>query len=425
MVGSLTQSIPLSGITTNPSGILDGSVFGFGAGYTYAQSVDPGYGYWIKVNQNGLLTLDPYSGGSGPAGGCVPPPASPNGEPQYPIPYTPTYGAQYQSTSLTLTWQALSNVTYKVQYTTDQTFATGAVEYSGLTVPQKAISGLSTPATYYWRVFATNNHGTSVASCIYYFSTGTAPGCGDCCVNAMSALDQLTVTDANGNSQSLFTVNGARTLNLHAKNFSLPPETPSGIFHARFRSGKFIESIPPGKGLTSLPIKIKDARFPITVSWNLKQENAITYWLSSSGNGHDRIPLSGSGSVAVSNTGGNGLVVIAQSVAPSPCEMSKTAIRHESIGEVSSQPLSYVLQQNMPNPFNPTTLINYELPEAGHVVLKVYNMLGQEVATLVDEMEEAGFKTARFDGSNLSSGVYFYRLTAGGFSDMKKMILVK
>ncbi len=86
---------------------------------------------------------------------------------------------------------------------------------------------------------------------------------------------------------------------------------------------------------------------------------------------------------------------------------------------------SYAIEQNYPNPFNPTTLINYALPKAGNVSLKVYDVLGKEVATLVNEYKGMGSYTVEFDGSKLSSGIYIYKLTSDKFTDVKKMILVK
>lgn len=88
-------------------------------------------------------------------------------------------------------------------------------------------------------------------------------------------------------------------------------------------------------------------------------------------------------------------------------------------------PFSYTLAQNYPNPFNPKTVIKYQIPKQTLVSLKVYNLLGQEVVTLVNEKKEPGYYEAEFDGTNLASGLYFYKITAGDFTDVKKMILVK
>jgi hypothetical protein len=91
-------------------------------------------------------------------------------------------------------------------------------------------------------------------------------------------------------------------------------------------------------------------------------------------------------------------------------------------GEV---PLKYELGQNYPNPFNPTTQIEYSLPLTGQVSLKVFNELGQEVATLFDGEQHAGKYVATFDGKGLPSGVYFYRLQSGGGSITQKLVLMK
>ncbi len=88
-------------------------------------------------------------------------------------------------------------------------------------------------------------------------------------------------------------------------------------------------------------------------------------------------------------------------------------------------PNNYELSQNYPNPFNPTTRIDYSIPEKNHVSLKVYNLIGQEVATLVDGIQQAGKYAATFDGKNLASGVYFYRLQTGEYSVTKKLVLLK
>ncbi len=87
--------------------------------------------------------------------------------------------------------------------------------------------------------------------------------------------------------------------------------------------------------------------------------------------------------------------------------------------------LSYKLSQNHPNPFNPTTVINFSIPESGLVTVKVYNALGQEVAELLNEVKTAGSYAVNFNGSNLSSGMYIYKISAGSFSATRKMMLLK
>jgi len=88
-------------------------------------------------------------------------------------------------------------------------------------------------------------------------------------------------------------------------------------------------------------------------------------------------------------------------------------------------PEEFNLSQNYPNPFNPSTTIEYSIPESGFVKLEVYNSIGEELATLVNEYKEAGNYKINFDATDLSSGIYYYRLASNSFTDIKKMILLK
>ena len=88
-------------------------------------------------------------------------------------------------------------------------------------------------------------------------------------------------------------------------------------------------------------------------------------------------------------------------------------------------PANYKLEQNFPNPFNPVTTIQYQLPVDAKVTLKVYDILGAEVTTLVNEVQQAGYKQVRFNASTLASGVYVYRLATGNYISIKKMMVVK
>ncbi len=103
-----------------------------------------------------------------------------------------------------------------------------------------------------------------------------------------------------------------------------------------------------------------------------------------------------------------------------------------SVREDKNFPHKFMLYQNYPNPFNPTTKIKYSIPVPSNlskrealVQLKIYDILGREISTLVNKEQQPGTYEFQFDGSNLPSGVYFYRLQVGSFSDTKKLILLK
>jgi 5-hydroxyisourate hydrolase-like protein (transthyretin family) len=88
-------------------------------------------------------------------------------------------------------------------------------------------------------------------------------------------------------------------------------------------------------------------------------------------------------------------------------------------------PKEFKLEQNFPNPFNPTTKIQYQLPLDAKVTLKVFDILGSELVTLVNEEQEAGYKEIQFNGNNIASGMYIYRLQASNYISTKKMMVVK
>ena len=95
------------------------------------------------------------------------------------------------------------------------------------------------------------------------------------------------------------------------------------------------------------------------------------------------------------------------------------------VEKVTELPTEFSIDQNYPNPFNPVTTINYSIPNTQYTILKIYDITGKEVMTLVNETKPAGRYLVKFDGSNLGSGVYFYKITAGSFSAVKRMFLIK
>jgi photosystem II stability/assembly factor-like uncharacterized protein len=132
---------------------------------------------------------------------------------------------------------------------------------------------------------------------------------------------------------------------------------------------------------------------------------------------HNHIDLpTGDGCVDI-NTG------TVQATRPNICFVTQLVSGEKNI--INNVPDKYSLSQNYPNPFNPTTKIKYDIPKNSYVTLKIYNILGREIKTLVNEQKAPGTYIVDFDASNLPSGTYFFKITSESFSDTKRMILLK
>ncbi len=181
-----------------------------------------------------------------------------------------------------------------------------------------------------------------------------------------------------------------------------------------------------GRLLTSNAVALEGANVFL-----LDGQGAIAGYGMSDGNGMFSISMVSSGSYTLvadkqGYTSSSTSVPVSGSTYSVP--VSDVTLSPESPTSVSlptGTPMSYQLDQNYPNPFNPTTVIQYSLPQASNVTLRVFNILGQEVATLVNAVEPAGTHRAIVDGKGLASGVYIYRLQAGTFTDVKRMVLLK
>ncbi len=202
--------------------------------------------------------------------------------------------------------------------------------------------------------------------------------------------NEIVITDAVGKTQKLlFGEADISSLSF----YELPPIPPSGIFDVRFATGSMFAASKENV------ILISDAEYPVKLSWTY--DKSVKAKLVVDG---DEISMHNRSSFEITKP------------------VSMLILKFESGSFIPNQ---YALEQNYPNPFNPATVINWQLPVGSFVTLKVYDVLGREVATLVDGFKEAGYYEATFDAGNLSSGVYYYKLTAGSFRSVKKAILMR
>jgi len=154
--------------------------------------------------------------------------------------------------------------------------------------------------------------------------------------------------------------------------------------------------------------------------YSTSDSGLVGYWRMDEGTGQTAEDLS-----FYSNTATLGTSANPDASDPTWVQANLLIVNVEDVIKNNSMPTEFSLSQNYPNPFNPATRINYSLPYKSLVQIKLYDVLGNEVATIVNEEKPAGIYEVEFDGGRLSSGVYFYQLSAANFIETKKMILLR
>jgi hypothetical protein len=222
-------------------------------------------------------------------------------------------------------------------------------------------------------------------------------------VSALAAFNELTITDRNGNNQTLFFGPSA---DMRGSDFyAMPPMPPAGAFDARFVSQRMAEVYPENlSGEQTYMINLRDAAYPLTATWTIRDKDMTrAFFLNGT------IAMEKSGSTIIKGLKENGLAVKVVS---------------------GSIPAEFALGQNYPNPFNPTTRMKIAVPQTAAVEVVVYDILGRKVRTLINEERSAGYHMVEWNGLNdqdmpVGTGVYFVRMVSEKFNAVHKIMLMK
>ena len=210
----------------------------------------------------------------------------------------------------------------------------------------------------------------------------------------------VTFTDAKGRAGTLY-VDCGEPSDPEARFFDLPPVPPDGAYDVRYATGSQLASCGSGYA-REFVILISSASYPLRIDWDLNnQPGGATLVVD-----QREIPMRGSGSMGIGDP------------------PSRVGLRLGAAAK-AERPVRFSLGQNYPNPFNPVTTVSFDVGQSSPVTLKIYDLLGREIQTLVDEVRERGSYRVDWDASAFPSGVYTYRLRAGGFVAVKKMLLIR
>jgi hypothetical protein len=213
----------------------------------------------------------------------------------------------------------------------------------------------------------------------------------------LDPLSRLTLTDASGYNQTLYF--GMTGSAVDPRKFEMPPVAPGDVFGARFASQRMVELSSTGES-RHFPIMLSGVTYPLVLSWRARDESAS---LNLDGR---ELPLRGEGTARLLR----------------PIEKLALALSPPALSVVPGETR---LEQNYPNPFNPSTTIPFVINQSSFVTLKVYDVLGREIATLVHEPKLPGRYSVEWNPAGAPTGLYYYRLTAGTFTQSKTTALVR
>ncbi|TAK54692.1 MAG: T9SS type A sorting domain-containing protein [Bacteroidetes bacterium] len=221
----------------------------------------------------------------------------------------------------------------------------------------------------------------------------------------LAQFNSLTI-EGKDYAQTLYF--GKETEGINLASFEMPPVSPEGAMDARFTSGRILETYPADiQTPRKYPISVKGSDGPVTLKWNIV--SADKQFTVTQGTGKNATALAGRGETKLNKT---------------------PELLYLGVVNGNEKPREFSMSQNYPNPFNPTTQFMVSLPQTARLEVAVFNVLGQKIATLVNETREAGsypisWNSTTDAGVSASSGVYFVKMLAGDFTSVKKIVLMK
>jgi hypothetical protein len=382
--------------------------------------------------------------------------------PPVPALFSPANGSTDQPVSLQLVWNSVQGaLTYHAQLATDSQFAALVIDDSTLVDTLRPASSLLNNTSYYWRVSAKNAGGTGAWSGTWMFTTIVSPPSvpvllspangatdqpvslqlvwnsvqGALTYHAQMATDSLFTGMVVDDSTLVDTLTPASSLLNNTSYYWRVKATNAGGAGAWSGVGHFatIVALPDPVGLLGPGNDAPVIADTVLFSWNRTSQNDMGYQFElalDSSFAVSQVDTSIADTMIVIRNLGNQTYwwrVRARNAAGwgSYSEARRFTITLTGVGDDLLAPRAFKLDQNYPNPFNPTTMIRYDIPKASFVTLVVFNILGQEMASLVSGRKEAGSYEVQFDASNLTSGVYFYQMKAGSYTETRRLMLVR
>ncbi len=292
-------------------------------------------------------------------------------------------------------WNLIGNISYPVSISSVQTFPNGIITSAFYGYKNGyAISDSLRPAQGYW-VKVNQNGKLKIKRNLVFNKNGSTN-------DIFSRFNKLYISDNEGNFQTLYFTNVDCEEYIN-EYFSAPPLPPSSIFDVRFSNNNYLLT---RKDYENVKIVIRNATYPMKISWDNMED--LKYEIFDDSKSFISMLEGKNGTIKIDQIQGNVL-----------------NLNVYDLDKLKSLPEKFFLHPNYPNPFNASTLVKFELPKPGFVTIKVFNPLGEEIATLVNGYKQEGYHTALFDASKLPSGIYFCKMATSEYTNVIKLILIK